>query len=141
MVKRMLNNVFAVFVITIVLAIVIPLNRIWGGALIDFLLLINVSIAIVILLMTLYIKESLEFSIFPSILLITTVFRLALNISTTRGILGDAPEKGLKAAGNVIATYGEFVMSGNAVVGFIIFILIVITNFLVITKGAERVSE
>jgi flagellar biosynthesis protein FlhA len=141
MIKKMLNNVFAVFVIVIVLAIVIPLNRIWGGALIDFLLLINVSLAIVILLMTMYIKETLEFSIFPTILLITTVFRLALSISTTRGILTDAPTEGLTAAGNVIATYGRFVMGGNAVVGFIIFIIIVITNFLVITKGAERVSE
>jgi len=131
----MLNNVFAVFVIIIVLAIVIPLNRIWGGALIDFLLLINVAVAMVILLLTMYTKETLEFSIFPTILLITTVFRLALSISTTRGILADA------FAGKVIETYGEFVMGGNAVVGFIIFIIIVITNFLVITKGAERVSE
>jgi flagellar biosynthesis protein FlhA len=131
----MINNIFAVFVIIIVLAIVIPLNRVWGGALIDFLLLINVSIAIVILLITMYVKESLDFSIFPTILLITTVFRLALSISTTRGILADA------FAGRVIETYGNFVMGGNAVVGFIIFIIIVITNFLVITKGAERVSE
>jgi flagellar biosynthesis protein FlhA len=135
MIKRMLNNVFAVFVIVIVLAIVIPLSGIWGGALIDFLLLINVSVAIIILLMTMYIKETLEFSIFPTILLITTVFRLALSISTTRGILADA------FAGRVIETYGNFVMGGNAVVGFIIFVIIVITNFLVITKGAERVSE
>jgi flagellar biosynthesis protein FlhA len=141
MVKKMLNNVFAVFVIIIVLAIVIPLSRVWGGALIDFLLIINVSFAIIILLMTMYIKETLEFSIFPTILLISTVFRLALSISTARGILGDALERGMQAAGNVIATYGDFVMGGNAVVGFIIFIIIVITNFLVITKGAERVSE
>ncbi|MCL1904079.1 MAG: flagellar biosynthesis protein FlhA [Oscillospiraceae bacterium] len=135
MIRRMLNNVFAVFVIVIVLAIVIPLSKIWDGALIDFLLIINVAVAVMILLMTMYIKETLEFSIFPTILLITTVFRLALNISTTRGILGDA------YAGKVIETYGTFVMGGNAVVGFIIFIIIVITNFLVITKGAERVSE
>ncbi|MCL2036875.1 MAG: flagellar biosynthesis protein FlhA [Oscillospiraceae bacterium] len=141
MIKKMLNNVFAVFVIVIVLAIVIPLNRVWGGALIDFLLLVNISIAVIILLMTMYIKETLEFSIFPSVLLITTVFRLALNISTTRGILGDAPTLKLRAAGRVIETFGEFAMSGNAAVGFIIFIIIVITNFLVITKGAERVSE
>jgi flagellar biosynthesis protein FlhA len=131
----MLNNVFAVFVIVIVLAIVIPLNRIFNGALIDFLLLVNVAIAMVILLLTMYTKETLEFSIFPTILLITTVFRLALSISTTRGILQDA------FAGEVINAYGTFVMGGNAVVGFIIFIIIVITNFLVITKGAERVSE
>jgi flagellar biosynthesis protein FlhA len=135
MIKKMMNNIFAVFVIVIVLGIVIPLNRIFNGALIDFLLLVNVAVAIVILLMTLYIKEALEFSIFPSILLVTTVFRLALSISTTRGILAD------RFAGNVINTYGDFVMGGNAVVGFIIFIIIVITNFLVITKGAERVSE
>ena len=141
MIKKMLNNMLAVFVIVIVLAIVLPLNRVLDGALIDFLLLINVSIAIIIILMTLYIKESLEFSIFPSVLLITTVFRLALSISTTRGILTDAPTKGVTASGNVIATYGEFVMGGDAAVGFVIFIIIVITNFLVITKGAERVSK
>ncbi|MCL1881700.1 MAG: flagellar biosynthesis protein FlhA [Oscillospiraceae bacterium] len=137
MIKKLLNNIFAVFVIVIVLAIVIPLPT----TLIDFFLIINVSLAVIILLMTMYIKETLEFSIFPSILLITTVFRLALTISTTRLILTNAATTGETAAGNVIATYGNFVMGGNAVVGFIVFIIIVITNFLVITKGSERVSE
>ncbi len=135
MIKKMLENVFAVFVITIILALVIPLNSILGGALLDFLLLVNIGLSLVILLITMYIKEALEFSIFPTILLITTVFRLALNVSTTRGILSTG------YAGEVIETFGNFVMGGDAIVGFIIFIIIVLVNFLVITKGSERVSE
>lgn len=135
MLKRISNNVFAVFVIFIVLALIIPLNEIAGGALIDFLLLVNISLSVVILLLTMYIKDPLEFSSFPTILLITTVFRLSLNISTTRGILSSG------YAGDVIQTFGSFVMGGDPVVGFIIFIIIVLVNFLVITKGSERVSE
>ncbi len=135
MLKRISGNVFAVFVIFIVLAIIIPLNSVWGGALLDFLLLVNISLSVVILLITMYIKEPLEFSAFPTILLITTVFRLSLNISTTRGILSSG------YAGSVIETFGNFVMGGDPVVGFIIFIIIVLVNFLVITKGSERVSE
>ena len=135
MLKRISGNVFAVFVIFIVLAIIIPLNSVFGGALLDFLLLVNISLSIVILLMTMYIKEPLEFSAFPTILLITTVFRLSLNISTTRGILSSG------YAGSVIETFGNFVMGGDPIVGFIIFIIIVLVNFLVITKGSERVSE
>lgn len=135
MIKKIGTNVFAVFVIFIVLAIIIPLNNVAGGALLDFLLLMNISLSVVILLMTMYIKEPLEFSAFPTILLITTVFRLSLNISTTRGILSEG------YAGSVIETFGSFVMGGDPVVGFIIFIIIVLVNFLVITKGSERVSE
>ncbi len=135
MVKKMLDNVFAVFVIAIVLSLVIPLNSIFDGALLDFLLLVNIGLSLVILLITMYIKEALDFSIFPTILLITTVFRLALNVSTTRGILSTG------YAGKVIETFGNFVMGGDAIVGFIIFIIIVLVNFLVITKGSERVSE
>ena len=135
MFKKIAGNVFAVFVIFIVLAIIIPLNDIAGGALLDFLLLVNISLSVIILLMTMYIKEALEFSSFPTILLITTVFRLSLNISTTRGILSTG------YAGSVIETFGNFVMGGDPIVGFIIFIIIVLVNFLVITKGSERVSE
>jgi len=134
----MLDNVFAVFVIVIVLALIIPLNR----TVVDFLIATNIALAIIILLITLYITEALEFSIFPSILLITTVFRLALSISTTRLILGSTNSAEVTAAaGNIIQAIGAFVMSGNAVVGFIIFLILVLANFLVITKGAERVSE
>ncbi|MBQ7835124.1 MAG: flagellar biosynthesis protein FlhA [Ruminiclostridium sp.] len=135
MVKKMLDNVFAVFVIAIVLSLVIPLNSLFGGVLLDFLLLVNIGLSLVILLITMYIKEALDFSIFPTILLITTVFRLALNVSTTRGILSTG------YAGEVIETFGTFVMGGDPIVGFIIFIIIVLVNFLVITKGSERVSE
>lgn len=131
MVKKMMTNVFAVFVIFIVLAIIIPLPT----PILDFLLIINIGLSLVILLMTMYIKKALEFSIFPTVLLLTTVFRLSLNVSTTRGILS----KGY--AGEVVKTFGEFVMGGDAIVGFIIFVIIVIVNFLVITKGSERVSE
>ena len=135
MLKRISSNVFAVFVIFIVLALIIPLNSVFDGALLDFLLLVNISLSVIILLITMYIKEALEFSAFPTILLITTVFRLSLNISTTRGILSSG------YAGRVIETFGSFVMGGDPVVGFIIFIIIVLVNFLVITKGSERVSE
>ena len=135
MVKKMLSNVFAVFVIFIVLALIIPLNQIWDGVLLDFLLLVNIGLSLVILLITMYIKDALSFSIFPTILLVTTVFRLSLNVSTTRGILSTG------YAGKVIETFGSFVMGGDPVVGFIIFIIIVLVNVLVITKGSERVSE
>ncbi len=135
MVRKMLDNVFAVFVIAIVLSLIIPLNSLFGGVLLDFLLLVNIGLSLVILLITMYIKEALDFSIFPTILLITTVFRLSLNISTTRGILSSG------YAGEVIETFGNFVMGGDPIVGFIIFIIIVLVNFLVITKGSERVSE
>lgn len=135
MVKKMLDNVFAVFVIAIVLSLVIPLNSLFDGFLLDFLLLVNIGLSLIILLITMYIKEALDFSIFPTILLITTVFRLALNVSTTRGILSTG------YAGKVIETFGTFVMGGDPIVGFIIFIIIVLVNFLVITKGSERVSE
>ncbi|MDR2532505.1 MAG: flagellar biosynthesis protein FlhA [Oscillospiraceae bacterium] len=138
MLKRMLDNVFAVFVIIIVLALIIPLNK----TLVDFLIATNIALAIIILLITLYIKEALEFSIFPSILLITTVFRLALSISTTRLILSSTGGAEVTAAaGNIIQAIGNFVMMDNPGVGFIIFVILVLVNFLVITKGAERVSE
>lgn len=96
MVKKMMTNVFAVFVIFIVLAIIIPLPT----PILDFLLIINIGLSLVILLMTMYIKKALEFSIFPTILLLTTVFRLSLNVSTTRGILSNG------YAGEVVKTFG-----------------------------------
>ena len=96
MVKKMMTNVFAVFVIFVVLAIIIPLPT----PILDFLLIINIGLSLVILLMTMYIKKGLEFSIFPTILLLTTVFRLSLNVSTTRGILSNG------YAGEVVKTFG-----------------------------------
>ncbi|WP_066067228.1 flagellar biosynthesis protein FlhA [Neobacillus soli] len=118
-------------VLLIVVMMVIPLPTI----LLDILLIINISLSITILLVGMNTKEPLDFSIFPSLLLLTTLFRLALNVSTTRSILSHGN------AGNVVATFGEFVIGGNPVIGFIIFLILVIIQFLVITKGSERVAE
>ncbi len=100
------------------------------------LFVVNIALSLVILLFTMYIKEPLEFSIFPSMLLITTIFRLGLNISSTRLILMNQGN-----AGQIVASFGQFVMGGNAVIGFIVFILITVVQMLVVTKGAERVAE
>ena len=132
MILKILNNIVAIFVILIIGFIIIPLPPF----LLDMMFIINITISIMIVLMTMYVKDALQFSIFPSMLLITTLFRLALNISSTRLILTQSGK-----AGQVIETFGSFVLKGNVVVGFIIFLIIVIVNFLVITKGAERVSE
>jgi len=121
----------AIAVIFIVIIIIIPVP-LW---LLDILLSFNISLALLILLISMYTKNSLQFSIFPSMLLISTLYRLSLNISTTRRILSDGN------AGDVIEAFGNFVIAGNVFVGFIVFLIIVIVNFLVITKGAERVSE
>ncbi len=129
---KILNNVVAIFVIMIIGFIIIPLPPF----LLDMMFIINITLSIMILLMTMYIKDALQFSVFPSLLLITTLFRLALNISSTRLILTKSGQ-----AGQVIHTFGDFVLSGNIVVGFLVFLIIVIVNFLVITKGSERVSE
>jgi flagellar biosynthesis protein FlhA len=126
------DMVISIVVIAIVMLIIMPLNPV----ILDGLLVLNLSISIVILLTTLYIKESLQFSIFPSLLLIVTLFRLSLNVSSTRLILGNNGE-----AGQVIKTFGSFVVQGNVVVGFVIFLIIVVIQFIVITKGTERVSE
>lgn len=130
--KSILNNSISLFIIAIILMIIIPLPVFF----LDLMLIINITISIAILLTTMYIKEALEFSVFPSLLLITTLLRLSLNVSSTRLILTNNGN-----AGAVIATFGNFVLQGNAVVGFIIFIIIVLVQFIVITKGAERVAE
>ena len=126
------NNIIAVFVACVIFLIIVPLNP----AFLDLMLILNITISLSIFLISMYIKEALEFSVFPTILLVTTLFRVALNISSTRLILGKGGE-----AGAVIKTFGEFVIGGNVVVGIIIFIILVIVQFIVITKGAERVAE
>ncbi|MCT4564076.1 MAG: flagellar biosynthesis protein FlhA [Maledivibacter sp.] len=123
--------IVALAIIAIVIIIIIPVPLV----VLDLLLSINISLGLLILLISIYNKEPLQFSVFPSLLLITTLFRLSLNISTTRYILKDGN------AGNVIEAFGNFVIGGNAIVGFIIFMIIIIIQFLVITKGSERVSE
>lgn len=130
--KRLFDNVISVFVVVIVLFLLIPLPPF----LLDVFFIINISLALIILLITMNIHEPLEFSIFPSLLLITTLFRLGLNVSSTRLILSNGGE-----AGQVIKVFGEFVIQGNVVIGVIIFLIIVLMQFIVITKGAERVAE
>ncbi len=129
---KILNHVVPLFVILIVALIIIPLPT----PLLDMMLILDITLSLIILLMTMYIKTALEFSVFPSILLVATLFRLALNISSTRKILTDQGN-----AGQVIKTFGQFVLQGNVVVGLIVFLIIVLVNFMVITKGSERVSE
>ena len=119
-------------IIGIIFLILIPLPT----PILDFLFILNITLSLLILVMTMYIRETLEFSVFPSLLLITTLFRLGLNISSTRKILFDNGY-----AGQVVKTFGQFVIRGNAVIGFIIFLIIVLVQFIVITKGSERVAE
>ena len=123
-------------VVTILGVMIIPLPPM----LLDFLLALNITIAITILLIAMYTVKSLDFSIFPSLLLVTTLFRLSLNVASTRLILLHGNE-GPLAAGMVIKSFGSFVVGGNYVVGMIVFIILVIINFVVITKGATRIAE
>jgi flagellar biosynthesis protein FlhA len=109
--------------------------------LIDMLMSLAIAISIVLLLTSVYAKSALDFSIFPSLLLLTTLFRLALNVATTRKILLNGAEQGTAAAGDVIQAFGEFVVGGNYAVGIVVFTILVIINFIVITKGAGRVAE
>ncbi|MCY0896890.1 MAG: flagellar biosynthesis protein FlhA [Alicyclobacillaceae bacterium] len=118
-------------IIWIIVMMVIPMSR----PVLDVLLIVNIFVSLTILLVAMGTKEPLDFSVFPSILLMTTLYRLSLNISTTRLILGQAN------AGAVIETFGSFVIGDNPVVGFIVFLIIVIVQFIVITRGAERVAE
>lgn len=117
--------------ILIVLMMIVPMPTV----LLDALLALNISIAITVLLVTMYTQEALQFSVFPSLLLVLTLFRLALNISATRAILLNG------YAGHVIDAFGNFVVGGNYAVGFVVFLILVIIQFVVITNGAGRVAE
>ncbi|WP_336786012.1 flagellar biosynthesis protein FlhA [Paenibacillus sp. MMO-177] len=118
-------------IIGIVLMMVIPIPTL----LLDILLILNISIALMILLIAMNTKEALDFSIFPAILLVTTLFRLALNVSTTRNILSHGH------AGKVVQTFGSWVGGGEIAIGFVVFLILVVVQFIVITKGSERVAE
>lgn len=108
--------------------------------LLDVLFAFSIAIALVILMNTLFINKSLELSVFPTILLVTTILRLSLNIASTRLILAGG-HKGTSAAGHVIEAFGSFVMQGNVVIGLIVFLILTIINFVVITKGSGRIAE
>ncbi|MGN0939023.1 MAG: flagellar biosynthesis protein FlhA [Selenomonas sp.] len=130
-IQKYSDVLIAVAIIIIVVMMIIPLPTL----LLDLLICLNITIALLVIMSVIYNKEALDLSIFPSLLLITTLFRLALNISSTRLILLDG------FAGEVITAFGNFVVGGNPVVGFIMFIILVGINFIVITKGSERVAE
>ncbi len=132
--KKMLNYSdigMAGLVVLIVVMMIIPLPT-W---LLDVLLTLNITIGVVVLLSTFYAQRALDLAAFPTMLLIVTLFRLALNVSTTRLILLNAD------AGQVISAFGNFVVGGNYVVGAVVFLILVIIQFVVITKGSERVAE
>lgn len=136
--RRCQDLVLPIAMITSVLVILVPLPP----ALLDVLLAGNITVSVIVLLTTVYVKSPLEFSIFPSLLLATTLARLVLNVATTRLILTRAAVDGENAAGGVITAFANFVAGeGNIVVGLIIFIIIVVIQFVVITKGATRISE
>lgn len=125
------GDIVAIAVMAVLMLIIVPLPTF----IVDIMLTLNISLSLVIFLLSMYIKEPLQFSIFPTMLLITTLFRLSLNFSTTRLILG----KGY--AGEVINAFGNFVTGSNPIVGFIMFLILIVVQFMVITKGSERVAE
>lgn len=132
--NKVLRNsdvIAALGIVAIIIMMVIPLP----AFLLDFLITINITGSVLTLMLAIFTKDPLEFSVLPSLLLTMTLFRLSLNVSTTRLVLLDG------YAGEVIQQFGQFVIRGNPVVGFVIFIILVLVQFIVITKGAERVSE
>ncbi|MFO0748843.1 MAG: flagellar biosynthesis protein FlhA [Myxococcota bacterium] len=106
----------------------------------DFLLTANITVSVLILLTSLQVERPLDFSVFPSLLLVTTLFRLGLNVSTTRLVLLNGAE-GKEAAGHIVKTFGDFVVGGNYVVGIVLFLILTLINFIVITKGSGRIAE
>ena len=127
----------AIGFILILSIMVIPISPIF----LDFLIALSLSITIMVLLVAFYIRKPLEFSTFPTLLLVITLLRISLNVASTRNILLNGATDGASAAGDIIRSFGEFVVAGDYVVGIVIFSILVITNFVVITKGASRVAE
>jgi flagellar biosynthesis protein FlhA len=123
-------------VVGVLMVMIIPLPT----GLLDILLAFNITLSILILLLTLYATRPLDFSVFPSLLLVTTLFRLSLNIASTRLVLLHGHE-GTLAAGKIIKSFGSFVVGGNPTVGMVLFVILVIINFVVITKGSGRIAE
>lgn len=128
---RQSDAVLVLAVLGVLLVLFIPVAR----PLLDFLILANFAFALLVLLLTFFVTRPVEFSTFPSLLLVATLFRLALNVAATRLILADAD------AGRVIAAIGAFVVDGNFVVGLVVFLILIVVQFVVVTNGAQRVSE
>lgn len=130
------DSLMVLGVVGILVVMIIPMPPF----LLDFLLALNITFAIIVILMAMYTVKPLDFAIFPTLLLITTLFRLSLNVASTRLILLHGNE-GALAAGKVISSFGNFVVGGNYVVGLIVFVILVVINFVVITKGSGRIAE
>ncbi|RLB26626.1 MAG: flagellar biosynthesis protein FlhA [Deltaproteobacteria bacterium] len=126
----------ALGIVGILLVMIIPLPT----TMLDMLLALNITLSVLVLLLTIYTLKPLDFSVFPSLLLITTLYRLSLNIASTRLILLNG-DKGSLAAGKIIKSFGAFVVGGNTTVGLVVFMILVVINFVVITKGAGRIAE
>ncbi|ROS73878.1 flagellar biosynthesis protein FlhA [Curtobacterium sp. PhB130] len=120
-----------VFIVGIILLLILPVP----SFLLDFLIICNILLALVILLTTLFVKKPLDFSVFPSLLLVATLFRLGLNVASTRLVLGEG------FAGDVIQAFGHVAVSGSIIIGAVIFLILIVIQFVVVTKGAERVAE
>src|SRR6187399_526446 len=122
--------------LAVVLLMIVPLPPL----LLDLLLSVDIGLAVVLLLTTIYVKQPVEFSVFPSLLLLLTLLRLSLNVASTRLVLMHGAE-GVGAAGHVIMSFGQFVVGGNFVVGAVVFVVLIVIQFLVINHGAVRISE
>jgi flagellar biosynthesis protein FlhA len=127
---------FAVGIVLILTVLFLPLPA-W---MIDIGLAFSIALSVLILMVALWIQKPLDFSAFPTVLLLATLLRLSLNIATTRLILSNG-HQGVDSAGHVIAGFADFVMGGNFVIGTIVFVILITVNFLVITKGATRIAE
>lgn len=139
-IKDFLKNsdlLVALGLVFILAVMIIPISPL----MMDFFIGLTLALSIVILLLSVYIKRPLDFSTFPSVLLVATLFRLSLNVASTRNILIRGPSEGTGATGEIVNAFGNYVVGGNFAVGIIVFIIFVIINFIVITKGAGRVSE
>src|SRR5438094_889301 len=123
-------------VIAVVLLMVVPLPPL----LLDLFLSIDIGLAVVLLLTVVYVRQPVEFSVFPSLLLVLTLIRLSLNVASTRLVLMHGQE-GVDAAGHVIMSFGQFVVGGNFVVGTVVFLVLIAIQFIVINHGAVRISE
>jgi len=134
--RRLVEIIIPLGIMGILVVMILPLPPL----LLDFFLAMNITFSIIILLVSLHVDRPLNFSIFPTILLVATLFRLSLNVASTRLILLHGHE-GPQAAGQIIKSFGQFVVGGNYTVGIIVFIILVIINFVVITKGAGRIAE
>jgi flagellar biosynthesis protein FlhA len=137
LIGRNRDVLFVAAILAIMTTIFVPLPPFF----LDFLLVISITVSVLILMTVVYVREPVKFSVFPSILLMTTAYRLALNVAVTRQILGNAGREGTGAAGRVVEAFGNFVAASDPVIGFVIFVILIVVNFIVITKGAGRVSE